>query len=67
MHESAQIVEVESCRVRQESRDLTLKTAPLVGRSVRPERSQGGLGRAGLSKNVFMEVPAKDLAELREC
>ena len=67
MHERAHVVEVESCRVRQESRDLTLKTSPLAGRSVRPERSKGGLGRAGLSKNVFMQIPAKDLVELRKC
>lgn len=66
MHERAQVVEGEFGRVREKSRDLALKTAPLAWSGISPERSQRALGGAGLGKNVFMQISGEDPVEFRE-
>ena len=66
LDETTHVLQVERGNVREKVFDLTLKTTPFTGIGISPERPQRSLGRARLSKDIFVQVSTEDAPELRE-
>src|SRR5215831_13932719 len=62
----ADLVEIQSRRVREKAHDFLSETLRLAGVRVGPEHAQGRLGRSVLDEQVFVQIAGKDAAEFAE-